>query len=729
MPPNTNEHNNGPKTVTDAAASGASSKKKSKLLSHKDIEHLAVLGRAVLVYKGRLWGAFISSIAVALLSVGSITAFKPILDIIFGTADFTPPVTVQVAPDAGAIEGVFGFPGFNPEDVELKQDGPAIEYRAQVPEEFRDDPKAAKEWLSHVYTEQKKIWLHRSASTEETHSSDGVKDRLRTLLQPLYAHLSSLMLDSPYKALGFVALLLVILTCTKGIAAYAQEYLTHWIGRRVVADLREKLYDHIMGMDLAFFQRRKVGSLMSYLTIDVELFGNSTMAVFGRMLQEPFIILGFVILLLAMNPLLTLLYAAVLPILGWIMTSFGKKIRKARRKSQDAISTMSGILQETMTGVRVVRAFQMEDIQRKKFAKENESIFRAFMRLSRIRALSSPLIESLASLGVACILMIGGWAVFHRGMEASSFMVYLIALGSLYQPIKRLNKAYESIQQGLAGADRIFDILELPPLPPQKPGVTVIKSFDKGLAFHSVRHRYEDGPWVLEDISFEIPKGKVTALVGPSGAGKSTLAAFVPRLIDPAEGSITIDGIDLHDVDVNSLRSQIGLVPQEIALFHDSVANNVSCGLADATEDQIREALVAAQAWSFVESLPEGIYTEIGERATLLSGGQAQRVAVARAFYRNSPILILDEATSSLDAASEELVRQALDRLMRDRTVLVIAHRLSTVINADQIVVLEQGRIVGKGRHGELLDTCPTYEKLFKLQFSKQDNQLDSKEI
>ena len=497
---------------------GHDSRRKPRALSAKDIEHLRVLGRAVLRYRVRLVAAFVSSIAVAAFSVGSITVFKPILDIIFGTMDQAPPLTASVREDWNGLEGALGFPGFDSSDITIEQDGSTIHYRALVPPAFRDAPEASQNWFKQVYGPEKERWIRISNGESEFDVEAEIQDRLRSILTPLYTYLNGLAMENRYRALALVAVLLVILTFAKGIATYIQDYLTSWIGRRVVTDLRERLYDHIMSMNLAFFQRRKVGSLMSYLTVDIELFGNSTMAVFGRMIQEPFIILIQISYLLFLNMPLTLFYAAVIPILGLIMIAFGKRIRKARRKSQDAISMMSGILQETMSGVRVVRAFQMEDIQREKFRRENEAIFRSFMRLSRVKALSSPLIESLASLGVACILMIAGWFVFHRGMEASSFMVYLIILGTLYQPIKRLNKAYESVQQGLAGADRIFDILERRIKPVQKLNAIRKQTVEKGIEFKSIRHRYGKGPWVVENISFEVPKGFVTALVGPSGS-------------------------------------------------------------------------------------------------------------------------------------------------------------------------------------------------------------------
>lgn len=689
----------------------------------EDFAHLRVLAQAVLRYRGRLAAAFVSSILVAVFSIAGIAAIKPVLDIIFGATEFTPPVTAQVQDDSGRLTGAFAFPGFDPESVRVERNGTEIHFEADVPPEIRDDPEAIRQWFATEFTREREQWLRqKTAPPGQATVTDGKGDRLRQALKPIYSLLLRLSIENQYKALGLVAALLVVLTVLKGAATYAQEYLTNWIGRRVVMDLRRRLYEHVTALPLGFFQREKAGSLLSYLTVDVELFGNSTMAVFGRMLQEPILILGMVAGLSYAAPWLTLLYALVLPILGWIMTEFGRRIRKARRQSQDAISTMSGILQETFSGIRVVRAFQMEEVQHQKFSKENLAIFRSFMKVIRARALSSPLIETLASLGVAAVLMIGGYVVLQHDMEASTFIVYLVGLGSLYQPVKRLNKAYESVQQGLAGADRIFEILDRPTEPSQGPNVARATGMEQGLAFDHVNHRYGDGPLVIKEVTFTIPKGRVTALVGPSGAGKSTLAGLVPRLFDPTEGALLLDGVDVRDVVLKDLRNLIGMVPQEICLFHDTVASNVACGQTDADEKSIVSALQDAQAWEFVEDLPEGIHTVIGERATLLSGGQAQRIAVARAFYRNPPILILDEATSSLDSASEELVRLALDRLMEDRTVLVIAHRLSTIIRADQIVVLNRGEIAGVGPHGDLLDTCPIYEELYNLQLSTTTN-------
>ena len=687
--------------------------------NREDFAHLLVLARAVLRYRGRLAAAFASSLLVAVLSVGTVASIKPVLDLIFGATDYVPPVAAQV--ESGALRGEMGLPGFPPETIQIQREGNTVRFRAEIPSHVGDDPEAEQAWLDTVYLRERDVWLRESASAQRDGSEEAIgSDRLRELLDPLYLFLARRARQHKLHALAAVALLIVAITLAKGVVTYSQEYLTNWIGRRVVADLRQELYDHITRMRLEFFQRKRVGGLLSYLTVDVELFGNSTMAVFGRMLQEPLLILGMITFLLYAQPYLTLLYGAVIPFLGWIMTSFGKRIRRARRKSQDAVSTMSAITQETLSGIRVVRAFQMEGTQREKFSHENLAIFRSFMKVIRARALSSPLMEVLASLGVAAVLLTGGYFVVERrDMAPSSFIVYLIGLGSLYQPVKRLNKAYESVQQGMAGADRIFDILDRPIPQQQNPGAERVHAFDEELAFQAVTHRYApDSPPALEDISLVIPRGQVTALVGPSGAGKSTLAGLVPRLFDPSAGTIHLDGRETRDLMLEDLRGLIGLVPQEVCLFHDTVKNNVTCGQQEPSEERVIAALRDAQAWGFVKELPEGLETLVGERATLLSGGQAQRLAIARAFYRNPPILILDEATSSLDSASEDLVRAALDRLMEERTVLVIAHRLSTVIRADQIVVLERGKIVGRGRHSELLETCALYKELYDLQVS-----------
>jgi subfamily B ATP-binding cassette protein MsbA len=409
----------------------------------------------------------------------------------------------------------------------------------------------------------------------------------------------------------------------------------------------------------------------------------------------------------------------ILPPSGLLLAVIGRKMRKRSGRAQERMGDLTGIVQETVSGARVVKAFGMEAAERRRFDEANQSYFRSFVVLRRLSAAAAPVSEYTIVVVAVVMLWLGGREIFvTHTLEPNTFVMFIVALLATISPIKTLSEVNSNVQQGLAAAVRIFEVLDTAPEITDQLGARELPPFRDAVRYEHVKFAYESGQPVLHDLSFEIARGQVVALVGSSGAGKSTTMDLLARFYDPDEGRITFDGIDLREAAVASLRSQLGIVTQETILFHDTVRNNIAYGSPGASDSEIRMAAEAAHALEFVQRLPLGFDAVIGERGAKLSGGERQRLAIARALLRNPPILLLDEATSSLDTESERLVQDALERLMRDRTVLVIAHRLSTVQHADRIVVLDHGRIVATGTHDQLLEMDGQYRRLHDLQFA-----------
>jgi subfamily B ATP-binding cassette protein MsbA len=408
----------------------------------------------------------------------------------------------------------------------------------------------------------------------------------------------------------------------------------------------------------------------------------------------------------------------ILPPVAFVLVMIGRKMRKRSTQAQERMADITGILQETFTGARVVKAFGTEGWEQARFDGANAGFYRAFVRLRRVSAAARPLSEMAIVAVAVAMLWFGGHEIYVRHeLQPQTFMLFVGALLTTMSPIKSLSEVNSNVQQGVAAAQRIFAIIDTAPEVVDRPGAITLPPFRDRIRYEHVSFAYRAGTPVLEDVSFEIARGEVVALVGSSGAGKSTAMDLLARFYDPTAGRITLDGVDLREAAVTSLRRQLGIVTQETILFHDTVRNNIAYGMRDPGERAVREAAAAAHAHDFIERLPRGYDTLVGERGTQLSGGERQRLAIARALLRNTPILLLDEATSSLDTESERLVQEALERLMHDRTVLVIAHRLSTVQDADRIVVLERGRVAGCGTHAQLLERDGVYRRLHNLQF------------
>jgi len=520
--------------------------------------------------------------------------------------------------------------------------------------------------------------------------------------------------------LKLIPLAIVALFILKGVFDYGQAYLMSFVGQRIITDLREKVYHHLHSLALPFFTKNPTGVLMSRIMNDVNLVqGAVTDAVTG-LLKDIFTIIGLVFVIFYRDWRLALIALVVFPVAVYPIVKFGRKLRSYSTRTQMTLADLSTMLLEKISGNRIVKAFNMEEYERRRFSKMNEKLFRIMLKSLRVRAVSHPLMETLGGLRIAAIVFYGGYNVIQGTATPGTFFSFLTALMMLYEPVKRLSNVNNSIQQGLAGASRIFEILDTVPEIRNKPGALDLVRIREGIEFQNVSFKYEED-WVLKNINLKIRAGEVVAFVGSSGGGKTTLANLVPRFYDVNSGRILIDGVDIRDLTVESLRGKIAIVTQQTILFNDTVEQNIAYGNIGEPHEKIVAAAEAAYAHNFIRNLSEGYRTLIGEQGVKLSGGERQRVSIARALLKNAPILILDEATSSLDSESEVEVQKALEFLMQGRTTLVIAHRLSTIRKADRIIVISNGEIVEEGTHEELLERDGEYRKLFLLQFINND--------
>jgi subfamily B ATP-binding cassette protein MsbA len=512
---------------------------------------------------------------------------------------------------------------------------------------------------------------------------------------------------------------LLIVYVVKGASAYASTYLMTDIGQRVVRDLRDRLFRHILDQSASFFSRRTTGQLMSRITNDVNQVQQAVSETIGDLLREGLSVIGFAGYLFYVDARLALVAVTGAPLVVYPLVRFGKRIRSTTRKSQEELEQLSHVTAEAFTGHRIVKAFGAEAHEEERFRHASSRLYRTNLRVTRALAILPPLMELLGGVAVVGLIWYGSTQIQEGSLTQGEFASFVAAAFMMYGPIKKLSRVNATIQQAMAAAERIFEVLDTHSEVKERPEAMPLAKLGQSIEFRNVNFSYDDRPGknILRDVSFDVPVGQVVAVVGLSGAGKTTLVNLVPRFYDVTSGAILIDGTDLRDVTLASLRSQVGMVTQETVLFDESIASNIAYGTAGATRDDIEEAARAAHAHEFIVTLPAGYETRIGERGQRLSGGQRQRLAIARALLKNSPILILDEATSSLDAQSELLVQDALQNLMRNRTSFVIAHRLSTVRRADAIIVLERGRVVEIGRHEELLARPGgVYAKLYSLQ-------------
>ncbi|MCG3155148.1 MAG: putative multidrug export ATP-binding/permease protein [bacterium] len=511
--------------------------------------------------------------------------------------------------------------------------------------------------------------------------------------------------------------LIILLICGKNLFDYLQAYLMARVEQGVIMDVRNDLYRHLQQLSLSYFNQNRTGNLISRITNDVTLLNNGVSASFVTLIKNPLLIAAYLGMAFFLSWKLTLAALLIAPLSFAVIGSLGSRLRRASRQSQTKMADLTSILHETISGARVVKAFAMEDFEVRNFTRESKSYFQTLLRVTRISRLAGPITESLGAIVGVGILWFGGQQVLAGGaLSPAEFLLFLLAVFSVMQPVKELSTVGSRLQEAMAAGERIFSVLDTEPEIVSRPGAVKIAGFEKNIRYENVTFAYEQNP-VLQNIDFEVRKGEILAIVGPSGAGKSTLVDLLPRFYDPTEGRVAIDGIDLREIDVKSLRQLMGIVTQETILFHGSVRSNIAYGLRAMPEEKLREAAIAANAHGFIMELPQGYDTLIGERGLKLSGGQRQRLAIARALLKNPPILILDEATSALDSESEMLVQQAIERLMANRTSFVIAHRLSTVLHAHKIIVLDQGRLVQAGAHADLMQQDGIYQKLYRMQF------------
>ncbi len=518
-----------------------------------------------------------------------------------------------------------------------------------------------------------------------------------------------------------IPLLLFLSLLAKNLFSYLSEYAFNGVGLSMVRDLRADAYDRLIRQSSKFFATASTGDLMSRLIGDVELIQGAFGTRIADLFQGVLTIAVMLFYVIVLNPTLTLFALVVAPLMLWPIVEISRKLRNTTFSSRERMGTIGEILQETLRGHRVVKTYGMEPYESRRFREANQRYFRVNLSAIRIQALSSPLMEVLSGAGLTLLFVYAAQKIYTGAMTAGDFLSFLIALLTMYTPIKNVTKVNLSLQQAISSAARIFDLMDRVNDVTDRPGAVDLPPFERSLRFENVGFRYGDTP-VLTGITLEVRRGQTVALVGPSGAGKTTLVNLLPRLYDPGSGRVTIDGRDLRDATLASLRTQIALVTQETILFNASARANIAYGREDASAESVAAAARAARAEEFILALPEGYDSPVGENAARLSGGERQRLSIARAIYKNAPILILDEATSQLDSESEAAVSDALANLMKGRTTLVIAHRLSTVRRADRIVVLEGGRIVEEGSHAELLEKNGLYRRLYEMQYFERES-------
>ena len=517
-------------------------------------------------------------------------------------------------------------------------------------------------------------------------------------------------------ALTFLPFAIVGIFALRGLAHFGQDYLMAYVNGRVVADIRKKLNAHILRLSLSFFHRQPTANLMARMTYDVDMAAGGLTGAVVSLVSDTTSLIILTTAAFIMDPFLASIAVIAFPASVMPVLKMARHIRKFARKGQQTIGGFMGLMQETIQGARIVRAFGMEEYENARLRKEIERLFKFNMRTTRIRVVITPAMELLSACAIGGVIWYGGYSVIGGTRTQGQFMAFLAAMFLMYQPLKKLAGTNTTLQQGSVAVERIFEIFDTQPDVQEKPDARAISQFSRSIEFHNVSFGYE-GNLVLRNIDLKIGKGEMVALVGVSGVGKSTLADLIPRFYDVTSGKITIDGLDIRDVKLASLRSQIGIVAQHTFLFNDTVKENIAYGDRSKDMNHVIAAAKAAHAHDFIMAMPRGYETGTGELGTKLSGGERQRLSIARALLKDPPILILDEATSSLDSESERLVQDALERLMVGRTTLVIAHRLSTIRKADRIVVLVNGSVAEEGTHEKLLAQKGEYSKLYSLQF------------
>jgi len=532
--------------------------------------------------------------------------------------------------------------------------------------------------------------------------------------------LDEIFLKKNSDMLIWIPVAVIVIYLIKGVCSYTQTILMSFIGQRIVADLRSQLYRHIQMQSLSFFTKNPTGLLMSRITNDVGYVQGAVSEAVTSLLKDSFTLICLVFVIFYRDWQLAIIAMFVFPLTIYPISKFGQKLRIIATRTQVTMGSLTTLLQETISGTRIVKAFGMENYENERFSKENEHLFKLALKSVSVSAVSSPFMEFLGGIGIATIVFYGGYQVIKGFSTPGTFFSFLAALIMLYEPVKRLTNVNNTIQQGIAGATRVFSIIDSAPDIKNESDAVDLPKISKGINIENLTFCYEDIP-VLKKINLSIKAGEVVAFVGMSGGGKTTLVNLIPRFYDVTDGRILIDDHDIRHVTVESLRGQIGIVTQQTILFNDTVRNNIAYGNIEKTEEDIIQAARAANAHEFIANLPDGYNTVIGELGAKISGGERQRLSIARALLKDAPILILDEATSSLDTEAEIEVQDALETLMKGRTTLIIAHRLSTIRNADRIIVLSKGEIVEEGTHEYLMDKKGEYFKFHNMQFKDEN--------
>jgi len=516
--------------------------------------------------------------------------------------------------------------------------------------------------------------------------------------------------------LKFLPLVIILTYIMKGLGGFGEVYLMEYIAQDIVYELRNKFYSKLHELSLDFFTKIHTGEIISRITVDINMIREAITKGFASLIRDSLTVLVLLGVIFYRQWLLSLLTLFIFPLSVIPIVKLGKRFKKISKKNQERIAELVSLICEVISGIRIVKAFCMEEFEKKRFLKKNKKLFKIILKGYKVNALSSPMVEVFGAISGACVIWIWGYQVIKGNLSTGTFFSFLTAVFMLYKPLKNLSKVNNLIQQAVASSERIFPIINMKPSVVEKENAITLPPVKREIRFKDVYFAYESNSYILKGINFKINIGEIVAIVGKSGVGKTTLVNLIPRFYDPTRGDIFIDDYNIKDVTLKSLREQIGIVTQETILFNDTVFNNIAYGREDISEDEVIKAAKAANAHDFIINLPDGYNTIIGERGVKLSGGQRQRIAIARAILKNPPILILDEATSELDAESEFLVQEALMRLMKGRTVFIIAHRLSTIIHADRILVLHDGRIVEDGTHESLLQQGGIYAKLYESQ-------------
>jgi len=523
------------------------------------------------------------------------------------------------------------------------------------------------------------------------------------------------LMDKDVYMLYWVIAAILIVFLIRGITTFGHRFLMGYIGQRVITDLRYSLYKHLQKLSISYYDKRRTGEIMSNLTNDIAALQSAIVENFVSLVQEGLIFIGSFISMVYLQWKLTILCLVIVPLVTGTIRFFGRKLHNSGRTVQEKLADVTSMLQETIQGVRIIRSFNRTDFEIQRFQSVNESNFNATVRTIRQQSQMTPFVEFFSAFAVTAIIWYGGMSVINGVMTSGELIAFLMYAINLANPVKRVAEAVGNIQKSLAAADRVFHILDTRPDTIEKENAKELVINDGCVKFKHVKFHYNEGHPILEDFDFTAQAGKTNAIVGPSGAGKTTVANILPRFYDVTGGAVYIDGVDIRDVTLSSLREQIGMVPQDTMLFNTTIKDNILYGRLDATDEEIWEAVRAANAEEFIKALPQGLQTMAGDRGVVLSGGQRQRISIARAILKNPKILILDEATSALDTESEKVVQDALDKLMIGRTAFVIAHRLSTIKHADHILVLNNGRIEEQGTHEELISRHGLYYELYTM--------------